>query len=221
MATDGILYAISPAEEIPGAGAGFRLLRFTAAVTPGASGALVDHTGALIGIITGPKGAASPFAVPIENVLGLPEAGPRTTFGTGAPLQLIAQQAETVPQSSTAIANTDPKQILKNAKTIYVHSKTMFITVEAMDQALTQQKEWPNLGLTIVADSSLADLQIEVSRVKFTNVHTFVLSDIKTSIVLNSGNEIALNGDIASRSLAKDIIEILSAARLAAPPKKP
>jgi len=223
LATEGILYAISPAEEISGAGSGFNLLRFTAAVAPGASGgALVDHTGALIGIITGPKGAASPFAVPIENVLGLPEACPRIAFGSGATLQLLSpQQADTVPQPGASAANADPKQILKNAKTVYVHSKTMFITVEVMDLALTQQKEWPDLGLTIVQDASLADLLIEVSRVKFTNVHTFVLSDKKTSIVLNSGNEIALNGDIASRSLAKDIIEILSAARLAAPPKKP
>jgi hypothetical protein len=220
-ATEGILYAISPAEEIPGAGSGFNLLRFTAAVAPGASGgALVDHNGALIGIITGPKGAASPFAVPLENVLGLPDAGPRTAFGSGSTLQLIAAQSETVQQPSVAAANADPKQILKNAKTVYVHSKTMFITVEAMDRALTQQKEWPGLGLTIVQDASLADLLIEVSRVKFTNVHSFVLSDRKTSIVLNSGNEIALNGDIASRSLAKDIVAILSAARLTAPPKR-
>ena len=151
--TEGILYAISPAEEIPGAGSGFNLLRFTAAVAPGASGgALVDHNGALIGIITGPKGAASPFAVPIESVLGLPEAGPRIAFGSGATLQLIAQQAETVPQPSAAVASTDPKQILKNAKTIYIHSKTAFLTADTLDHALEQQKEWPDLGLTIVAD---------------------------------------------------------------------
>jgi hypothetical protein len=195
-------------------------LRFTAAVAPGSSGVLVDHSGALIGIITGTKGAASPFAVPIESVLGLPEAGPRTALGSGASLQLLAQPAETVPQAgATAATNTDPKQILKNAKTVYVNSKTMFITVEAMDLALTQQKEWPDLGLTIVQDPNAADLLIEVSRVKFTNVHYFVLSDKKTSIVLNSGNEIAINGDIASRSLAQDIVAILSAARLTAPVK--
>jgi len=222
LTTEGILFAISPAEEIHGAGSGFRLLQFTAAVAPGASGgALVDHSGALIGIITGPKGAASPFAVPIENILGLPEAGPRTAFGSGASLQIIAQQTETVQQPGAAVASTNPRQIIKNAKTVYVHSKTMFITVEAMDQALTQQQEWPDLGLTIVQDPSTADLLIEVSRVKFTNVHTFVLSDRKTSIVLNSGNEIAINGAIASRSLAKDIVAILFAARQTAPAIKP
>jgi hypothetical protein len=152
-------------------------------------------------------------------VLGLPEAGPRIAFGSGASLQIIAQPAETVQLPSTSAANADPKQIIEDAKTVYVHSKTMFITVEAMVLALTQQKEWPSLGLTIVQDPNAADLLIEVSRVKFTNVHTFVLSDKKTSIVLNSGNEIAINGAIASSSLAKDIVAIFSAARLASPVK--
>jgi hypothetical protein len=221
LTTEGILFAISPAEEIPGAGAGFRLLRFTSAVVPGGSGgALVDHNGALIGIITGPKGAASPFAVPVGSILGLPEAGPRTAFGSGAPLQLIAQQAETVPQpEATVTASTDPKQILKNAKTIYVHSKTAFLTVDMLDHALRQQKDWPDLGLTIVDDRNAADLIIEVDRVVFTNVHTFVLTDRKTSIVLGSGQVPAFNGIIASGPMAKNIVDIISAARLTTPYK--
>ena len=46
-ATSGILAALRPADEVPGAGSGFRLLQVTAPVAPGASGgALVDRTGA-------------------------------------------------------------------------------------------------------------------------------------------------------------------------------
>jgi hypothetical protein len=217
LTTEGILYAISPAEEISGAGAGFNLLRFTAAVAPGASGgALVDHHGALIGIITGPKGAASPFAVPVESVLGLPEAGPRIALGSGASLQLLSQPVETVPQpGASAAVNADPKQILKNAKTIYIHSKTVFLTVDMLDRALAQQKEWQELGLTIVSDPHAADLLIEVDRVVFTNVHTFILTDRKTSIVLGTGKFPAFNGIIASGPMAKEIVGIFSAARLA------
>jgi S1-C subfamily serine protease len=37
-ATEGILSAIRPADEVPGAGSGFRLLQFSAPVAPGASG---------------------------------------------------------------------------------------------------------------------------------------------------------------------------------------
>jgi S1-C subfamily serine protease len=79
-ATEGILSAIRLADEVPGAGSGFRLLQFSAPVAPGSSGgALVDRFGAIIGIITGAKGSAG-FAVPIESVLGLPDSGRRTAL---------------------------------------------------------------------------------------------------------------------------------------------
>ncbi len=209
-AADGILSAIRPADEIPGAGSGFRLLQFTAAVAPGSSGgALVDHSGALIGIITGGKGRAA-FAVPIENILGLADLAHGVVLGSGAALQMPAKLAESFPQSSTAIANADPKQILKNGKTVYIHSKTSFLTVDTLVRALTLQKDWPKLGLTIVQDPRVADLLIEIDRPLFTYVHTFVVSDKKTSIVLGSGKVTAFDGTIASGGIAKDIVKIFS-----------
>ncbi len=151
-ATEGILSAVRPADEIPGAGTGFRLLQFTAPVAPGSSGgALVDRTGSLIGIITSGRGTAA-FAVPIESVVGLPDSGRKAMFGSGSSLQLPAATTAGVPQSSAAIAGADPKQILKAARTLYIHSKTMFLTVDTLDRALTLQKNWPELGLTIVQD---------------------------------------------------------------------
>jgi len=219
-ATEGIVSAVRPADEVPGAGSGFRLLQFTAPVAPGASGgALVDRSGAIIGIITGGKGHAA-FAVPIENVLGLPDSGGRTALGSGAALQMPAQQAAEVPQSSDAIAGSDPKQILKNARTIYIQCKTSFLTVDTLDRALALEKDWERLGLTIVGDPRVADLLIEIDRPLFTYVHTFVISDKKTSIVLASGKVTAFDGTIASDGLAKDIVKIFSAARLPPAPKK-
>jgi hypothetical protein len=219
-ATEGILSAIRPADEVPGAGSGFRLLQFTAPVAPGSSGgALVDRSGALVGIITSRKGSAA-FAVPIENVLGLPDEGPRVALGSGAALQMPAQQAAQVPQSSAAIAGSDPKQILKNARTIYIHSKTSFLTVDTLDRALALEKDWDKLGLTIVEDPRVADLLIEIDRPLFTYVHTYVVSDKKTTIVLGSGKVTAFDGTIASGGLAKDIVKLFSSARLPAPTKK-
>jgi len=213
-ATEGILSAVRPADEVPGAGSGFRLLQFTAPVAPGASGgALVDRSGALIGIITGGNGVAA-FAVPIENLLGLPDSGFHIALGSGAALRMPAQEAATVPQSSAAIASSDPKEILKNAKTIYIHSKTSFLTVDTLDRALLLEKNWGKLGLTIVGDARVADLLIEIDRPLFTYVHTFVLSDKRTSIVLGSGKVTAFDGTIASGGLAANIVKIFSAARL-------
>lgn len=219
-ATEGILSAVRPADEVPGAGSGFRLLQFTAPVAPGASGgALVDRNGALIGIITSSKGNAA-FAIPIDNVMGLPSSATHTALGSGASLQMPAQLAAQVPQSSTAIANADPKLILKNAKTVYINSKTLFLTVDTLDRELLRQKDWSKLGLTLVADPRVADVMIEIDRPLFTYVHTFVISDKKTTIILGSGKVTAFDGTIASGGLAKDIVKILSSARLPPPPPK-
>jgi hypothetical protein len=213
-ATEGIISAVRLANEVPGAGTGYELLQFTAPVAPGSSGgALVDRTGALVGIIVR-GGGSTAFAIPIESVENLPEDGHATAFGSGALLQLPATQAAEIPQSSAAIANSNPTEILKNAKTIYIHSKTMFLTVDTLERALESQKEWPELGLTIVADPRVADLLVEIDRPLFTYVHTFVIVDKRTSIVLSAGKVTAYDGTIASGGLAKDIVKIFAAARL-------
>lgn len=213
-ATEGILSAVRPADDIPGAGSGFRLLQFSAPVAPGSSGgALVDRSGALVGIITSAKGSAG-FAVPIESVLGLAESGQRTALGSGSFLQMPAKMASDLPQSSAAIAGSDPKRMLKDARTVFIRSKTAFLTVDTLDRALSLQKDWSKLGLTIVQDQRVADLLIELDRPLFTYIHTFVIVDKKTSVVLGTGKVTAFDGSIASGGLAKDIVKIFSSARL-------
>lgn len=219
-ATEGILSAIRPADEVPGAGSGYRLLQFTAPVAPGASGgALVDQSGALIGIMTRGQGSTA-FAVPIESVEGLPDLGRPVALGSGSLLQMPAKQGTEIPLSSAAVANADPQKILKDARTISIRSKTAFLTVDTVDRALMGEKQWPELGLTIVQDPRVADLLIEIDRPLFTYVHTFVISDKRTSMVLGSGKVTALDGTIASGGIAKDIVKIFAAARLPATPKK-
>jgi hypothetical protein len=219
-ATEGILSAIRPAEEIPGAGSGFRLLQFSAPVAPGSSGgALVDRSGVLVGIITSSNGNSG-FAVPIENVLGLPDSGRRIALGSGSSLQMPMKSAADTPQSSAALAGSDPSQILKNARTVYILSKTAFLTVDTLDRALALDKDWPKLGLTIVQDPRVADLRIEIDRPLFTYIHTFVISDKRTSIVLGSGKVTAFDGTIASGGIAREIVKIFAPLRLSPPPKK-
>ncbi len=103
--------------------------------------------------------------------------------------------------------------MLTDAKTVFIHSKTAFLTVDTLDRALALNKEWPKLGISIVQDRRIADLLIELDRPLFTYVHTFVIADKRTSIVLGSGKVTAYDGTTASVGLAKDIVKILLAAR--------
>ena len=213
-ATEGIISANRPADEIQGAGSGYRLLQFSAPIAPGSSGgALIDRKGDLVGIITGSAGNAG-FAVPVENVLGLPDSGHRVSLGIGSALQMPAQQRADVPQSSAAISNADPRKIIRSARTIFILSKTAFLTVDTLDRALALRKEWPQLELTIVQDQRVADLLIEIDRPLFTYVHTFVVIDKKTSIVLDSGKVTAFDGVIASEGIARDLVKFFATARL-------
>ncbi len=214
-ATSGIVSAVRPADEVSGAGIGFRLIQFSASIAPGASGgALVSSDGKLLGIITRGTATGMGFAVPAQSVMGLSESGHPVLLGSGALLQTPARIVAATPASSAAIASTDPKQLLKDAKTLYLHSKTSFLTIDTLQRDLLASKLWPELGLTIVQDPRLGDLVIEVDRPLFTYVHTFVLSDKKTTIVLGSGKQTAFDGTIASAGLSKDIVKILATTRI-------
>jgi len=82
-----------------------------------------------------------------------------------------------------------------------------------LDRALALQKDWQKLGITIVQDQRVADLLIEIDRPVFTYVHTFVLVDKRTSIVLAAGKVTAFDGTIASDGIAKQIVKTFLAAR--------
>jgi hypothetical protein len=124
------------------------------------------------------------------------------------------------PQSSAAVAGSDPKQMLKSARTVFIRSKTAFLTVDTLDRALALEKDWPKLGLTIVQDQRVADLLIEIDRPLFAYIHTFVIVDKRTSAVVDSGKVTAFDGTLASDGIAGDIVKIFSAARLPLSPKK-
>ena len=140
-----------------------------------------------------------------------PSVSPSTTAKHAA----AEQQAAGLPQPSTV---TGHNQILKNARTIYVNSDTDFLTVSTLDRALLKQKYWDKLGLNIVESPRQADLELHVNRLIFTHIHTYVLTDKRTGIVLASGRVTAFDGVVASGPMAEQIVKILSAARLPAQP---
>jgi hypothetical protein len=213
-ATSGMVSAVRSADEVPGVGSGFRLIQFTAPVAAGSSGgALVNGAGQLIGVITGGMGAGAAFAVPAESVMGIPDGAHPSPLGSGALLH-PPKETNAAPGTSSEIAGKQPKKLMRDARTVYLHSKTSFLTIDTLQRALLANKQWKDLNLVIVGDPKLADLVIEVDRPLFTYVHTFVLSDRKTTIVLGSGKQTAFDGTIASSGLAKDIVKILASARL-------
>ena len=122
-----------------------------------------------------------------------------------------AQPAAGAPPSSTV---AERNLAIKTARTICIKSETQFLTVSTLERALMKQKNWDQLGLNIVGNACIADLEIEVHRLVFTHIHTYVLTDKATSIVLASGRVRAFDGVVASGPMAEQIVKMLSAARL-------
>lgn len=89
-ASSGILSATRMADDVPGAGSGYRILQFTAPLSPGSSGGvLVDAEARVLGIVVGSLsvGQNVNFAVPIDTIAGLGNASGGTRFDSGARLQ--------------------------------------------------------------------------------------------------------------------------------------
>lgn len=207
--SEGVLSAVRPAEEVEGAGEGYRLLQFTAAVSPGSSGApLVNARGELLGIVTrsavGWRAQSLNFAVPLPSVLGLTEGKGGFLLGSGS--ELTPPEPPRSPRAAAAMT-ADPAQVAQRARTIYISSGSLWVEEDAMANALRQRKEVKQWGLVLVSDRRAADLILAVDRPVFTYDFTYQLVDVKTSIILASGKVIAFDGTRAAPMIAKKFVE--------------
>ena len=134
------------------------------------------------------------------------------------PRQAVSPSTTTPAEQQAAPSTAVNERILaiKNARTIRISSETQYLTVSTLERALMMQKNWDQLGLNIVANGCYADLEIEVHRLVFTHIHTYVVTDKSTGVVLAAGRVTAFDGVVASGPMAEQIVKILSAARLPA-----
>jgi hypothetical protein len=143
-------------------------------------------------------------------------------------LRLAQDARQPVDEPPLAAADLDRSQILKNARTVLICSETEFLTSSTLDRALMRQKDWNKLGLSIVSGSCYSDprickprpaeLKLQVNRVIFTHIHTYILTDKATGLVLASGQVRAFDGVVASGPMAEQIVKVLSTARQPAGP---
>lgn len=130
----------------------------------------------------------------------------------------IATASQPAAGGAQLSASSERNLAISKARTIFISSDTVYLTVSTLDRALLNQKGWAQLGLNIVDNRVGADLQLNVDRLVLTHIHTYVLTDKATGIVLASGRVRAFDGVVASGPMAEQIVKALTAARLAAKP---
>ncbi|MBS1812689.1 MAG: serine protease [Acidobacteria bacterium] len=216
-ASDGILSAIRMADEVPTAGAGYKILQFTAPVSAGSSGApVVDAQGRALGIITSSQsGQNLNFAIPVQSVAGLAAATNGTALGAGT---FLRPPTKAEAPASAAIANTIPEDQLRGAKTIRIRSNTEFFSASQLETKLINMPEFKALKLLLIDDYRGGDLVIEVDRPLFTFDFTYKVTDTRTSVILASGKVTAWDSVTAAPELAKQIVKKLQAPRANAEP---
>jgi S1-C subfamily serine protease len=230
--TSGILTSVSLAEEIPGAGQGYRVLSFSAPVSLANSGALLlDERGRVLGILAArPQAQAQNYAVPVSSVIGLvrsiglPASAAVTLASASAAPVPIPQTSVLVPQrpvlpleargpGSVVVKPSRPVDVLAASKTVYVTSRTEFFKPEHLINALRKRAEVEQWGLSFVDDPRVADLILTIDHVLFTYKFTFSVSHQRTGIIVATGNVIVFDGNLGGPWMADRVIEKLAAVR--------
>lgn len=223
-AANGVLSAVRLADEVPGAGQGFRVIQFTAPVSAGSSGGvLVDAQGRALGVIVGALAAGQNlnFAVPIANVKGLADVSATRTFNSGGALAFPRPNNEASAGQPAKAVIRDPRELLLNSRTVYVDSNTsMFksplLINEMNKRAVIKDWGWLFLGGDWEARKK-ADLIIELDHQVFTFNFTYKISHRETSIVIASGKAIIADGGSGAPIMVDNIIKKLLAVRAATP----
>jgi len=220
-ATSGVISAVRGADEVPGAGSGYRLLQFTAPLSPGSSGGvLVDTEARALAIVVGSLSAGQNvnFAIPLDSIVGLASIGGGTPFASGSQLQLPTAGRPGTPSSPGSATNLPPGVPQLPAadqlqiKTISVYSKTIFLRRERFQDDLRQHPLFHRLGLRFADYNETADVAITVDRPFLTFDWTYNLVFQPSNLTLATGTIIGDDEFDAGPKLAAAALEQLAAA---------
>lgn len=227
---DKLLNSVQLADNIAGAGKGFRVLQFDRLAFENSAGALVlDENGHTRGIVTtNPDVKNQNIAVPFSSILGLIRSTINTNTTGFSPVQSSPSPANTpypIPQNSvqmpqrgvtplaargpgsSVIKPVTPKAILEESRTIYVTSETDFFKPDELVNALGKREEIADWGLSFVEDRDLADLILELDHITFTYKFTFKLYSQRLGSIIATGDVIIFDGNLGSDTMAKRVIE--------------
>lgn len=231
---DLILSSVQMADNIDGAGKGYRVLQINNAVAGNTAGALLlDERGYSLGMMTTTPASKGQIAVPLSSVVGLIRSvqSNSTLTPTSVKNPAPSQTPFPIPQSSVLVPErgitqlsakgpgsvvVKPKtvpEILAASKTIYVTSKTVSIKPDQMVNALNSRKEMAEWNLSFVEERELADLILEIDHVLYTWKYTFKLYSQRLGTVVATGSRIIADGNLGAPYMADRFIEKVKIAR--------
>ena len=209
------------ADSVPGAGTGYRLLSFSAAIPPDSKGGtLVDRQGRTLGILLGAGGTESPaLAIPLESVAGLANAAGGSVLSGADSVPLPAstpRPAEAdhgAPAPKAAAAPTESLGILLSFQTYYIKLGTIFLHRDVMQKALEQRPEFAAWHLKPSDDPNSADVTVEITLPFLSWEWNYKMVHRATGQLLGTGKVKALVQHQAAPLLAAEIVKSIQSAR--------
>ena len=114
-----------------------------------------------------------------------------------------------------------PVQLLSSVRTIVISSSTRFLKPAQLENEIRKRPEFKTLGLRIVNDRKLADLEIRLDRTSpISFFYTFSIFNSETGVLVTSGKVLTWDGHNAATAMAAEIIKQIQAARAPAETKK-
>jgi S1-C subfamily serine protease len=234
----GVLTSVALADEVPGAGRGYRVLKFNAPLAAGAvGGLLVDERGRALGLVTAqPQSQMQGYAVPLSSVIGMVRSvgvvlpSPSTQANASNAPYPIPQSQVSVPQrpilpleargpGSVVVKSSRPVDVLLASRTIYVRSNTTFFKPDQLINELNKRAEIGAWNLSFVDDERVADLILTIDHVVFTYKFTFTIAHQRTGVVIASGSRIIMDGNLGAPDMAERVVEKLTDVRSQMPTK--
>ncbi len=210
--TGGNLTGVHLADEVPGAGQGFRIIQFDAILGDEINGGvLFDSKGDPVGLVTKdfPSSQKSGIAIPISNVKALGNAQKTQSLGSGKALNIPSESALKAARNPSK----EPKDLLQNSKTIYIDSKTTYFKEQQLINELSKRKEVKDWGWILTTGSwearNKADLIIEMDHQILSFDFTFTVRHRKSSILISTGKAVIADGASGAPKMADNIVKSL------------
>lgn len=200
--------AVRLADEVPGAGEGFRGIHFEGQIGPDADGGILFTSAGLpLGVVTSGVG----FAVPVASGASLVLSDPTRSFLSGRALKLPASYEAFMAARN---AGTDPKALFLASKTVHVETNTTFFKEAQLVNELNKRKEVKDWGWVLTTGSwdarNKADMIIELDHPILTFDFTFTVRHRKSSILISAGKVVITGGSSGAGKMTDKIIKSIN-----------
>lgn len=111
-------------------------------------------------------------------------------------LWILAAAAAGLAQNSDSSRLPTNKELVSQAKSVYVETETFYMKREALESSLLGKPEFKAWQMQVTGKRQLADLVVHVKRIPFSNHFLYTVTDRRTDTIVMAGKVDSLAGTV-------------------------